>query len=100
MLGLQPEQLLELGVMNFIGVQVPVPQAQRAGLECQGQALFAFAQGLVGQVQRLAALHYPGFKAALGLQQLFFDPTALFDFPFQRLVEPFAVALGLLQVVD
>ncbi|MNF08053.1 hypothetical protein D3C80_2083680 [compost metagenome] len=59
LLWLQPEQFLELRMVDFIGVQVPIPQSQLTGLERQGQALFAFAQGLVGQVQRLAALHHP-----------------------------------------
>ena len=99
-LRVKAEQLAQLGVVDFVGLQVPVPQAQLAGLQGQGQALFTFAQGLAGRIQLGAALRNPGFQPGLGLAQLLLGATALVDFIGQRLVELLAAAMGGLQVLD
>ena len=96
----EAEQLAQLGMVDFVGLQVPVPQAQLAGLQGQGQALLALAQGLVGDIQLDAALGNPGFQPGLGFAQLFLGATTLLDLCAQRLVQLFAAGMGSLQVLD
>ena len=97
---IKAEQLLELGVMHFVGLQVPVPQPEGAGLQRQGQARFAFAQGLVRRIQLQAALDHPAFQADLGVAQFLFGTATLLDFPRQFEIELFAAGVRLLQALD
>ncbi|MNF73916.1 hypothetical protein D3C84_559340 [compost metagenome] len=97
---LQPEQFLELGVMHFVGLQVPVPEPQLTGLQRQRQPRLTLAQGLIGGIQIKAALSHAVFKTDLGLPQLFFGLAALLDFPRQFLIKPFTATLRLLQMLD
>lgn len=96
----EAEQLLNLRVMNLVGLQVPVPQPQLAGLQRQRQARFAFAQGLIGGVQLAAALSDTVFQVDLRFAQLAFGATPLLDFPRQLLIELFAARLRLLKMFD
>ncbi|MNH03796.1 hypothetical protein D3C79_630690 [compost metagenome] len=97
---LQAEQFTQLGMVDLVGFQVPVPQPQFAGLQGQGQALFALAQRLVGNIELLAALGDARLKSHLRLAQLFLDQPTLLDLPGQCLVKSFAAALRSLQVLD
>ena len=96
----EAEQFLNLRVVDFIGLQVPVPQAQLTGLQRQRQARFAFAQGLIGGVQLAAALGDAVFEFDLGLAQLALGTASMLDFLGQFEIELLAARLGLLQVLD
>ncbi|MNP74360.1 hypothetical protein D3C76_1712240 [compost metagenome] len=62
---LNTEQLFKLGVVHFIGLEIPVPQAQFTGLQRQRQTGFAFAQSLIGVVQFKTALRHPALQLYL-----------------------------------
>jgi hypothetical protein len=98
--GLQAEQFLELGVMDFVGLQVPVPEPQLAGFQGQGQARLAFTQGLVGDIQLQAALRHALLQPHLGRTQPGLGRTTLLDLPGQGLVKLRATGLRLLQMLD
>ncbi|MNT53944.1 hypothetical protein D3C72_1910670 [compost metagenome] len=100
MIGLEPEQLLNLRVMHFIGLQVPVPQPEFAGFQGQRQTRLTFAKGLIGRVQLQAALGDTAFQFDLNLPQFILGPSALVDFLGQLLIELVAVVLSLLQMLD
>ncbi|MNZ81492.1 hypothetical protein D3C78_1001610 [compost metagenome] len=93
---LQAEQFLNLRVMDFVGLQIPVPQPQLAGLQCQRQACFTLAQRLVGGVQLQAALSDAVFQVDLDLSQFVLGASTLFDLLGQLLIELITAALRLL----
>ncbi|MNP41296.1 hypothetical protein D3C76_1349900 [compost metagenome] len=86
--------------MDFVSLQVPIPQPQFTGLERQGQTRLTLAQGLAGDLQFKTALRYPRLQAHLGRPQFFLGRTTLLDLPGQRVVELGAAGLRLLQVLD
>ena len=94
--GLQAKQLLELRVVDLVGLQVPVPQAQFTGLQGHGQARFAFTQGEAGSIQLLAALRHTVLQADLGFTQVLLHLAALLDFAHQVLVQLLTALLRLL----
>ncbi|MNN45784.1 hypothetical protein D3C81_1601350 [compost metagenome] len=97
---LQTEQFLDLRVMDLVGLQVPVPQPQFAGLQCQRKARLTLAQRLVGRVQLQTALGDTAFQIDLDLAQFVFGTPTLVDFPGQLLIELVAAVLHLLQMLD
>ncbi|MNE38134.1 hypothetical protein D3C80_1320190 [compost metagenome] len=99
-LGFEAEDFLELRVMHFIALQVPVPQAQLAGLQGQGQTRLALAQGVGGIVQLQGALGHAHFQFGMGGAQLAFGPAALLDFAFQFAIERLGLLPGMLQATD
>ena len=98
--GFQAEQRFDLRVVDFIGLQIPVPQAQLTGLKCQRQPRLALAQRLIGLIQLKAALDDSGFEPDLGLAQFPLGLASLFDFPRQLMVELLIVGLRLLQMLN
>ena len=96
----QTEQCFDLRVVDFIGLQVPVPQAQLTGLKRQRQPLLTLAQRLIGLIQLKAALDDSGFEPDLGLAQFPLGLASLFDFPRQLMVELLIVGLCLLQMLN
>ncbi|MNZ81490.1 hypothetical protein D3C78_1001590 [compost metagenome] len=97
---LQAEQFLNLCVMDFVGLQIPVPQPQLAGLQCQRQARLTLAQCLIGGVQFQAALSDSVFQVDLDLSQFVLGTSALFYLLGQLLIELITAALRLLQMLD
>ncbi|MNV14130.1 hypothetical protein D3C71_1048050 [compost metagenome] len=86
--------------MDFVGLQIPVPQPQLAGLQCQRQARLTLAQCLVGGVQFQAALSDSVFQVDLDLSQFVLGTSALFYLLGQLLIELITAALRLLQMLD
>ena len=65
-MGLQAENFLEARVVHLIALQVPVPQAQLTGLNRQGQARAALAQGVGGFIQFKRAFSHAHFQLIMG----------------------------------
>ncbi|MNY05778.1 hypothetical protein D3C86_1385080 [compost metagenome] len=82
--------------MDFVGLQIPVPQPQLAGLQCQRQARLTLAQCLVGGIQFQAALSNTVFQVDLDFSQFGFGTPALFNLLGQLLIELVTAALRLL----
>ena len=87
--------------MQHLGMrQVPVPQAEFAGVEGQVQARLALAQ-LVGHLgQFTGALGDTLFEFIVGLAQLAFGVAALLDFAGKLGVELFGALRGTAQALD
>ena len=85
---LQAKQFLKLGVMDFVGLQVPVPQTQLHSPSTPApDAPSLLLKRLVGGVQFQAALCDTVFQTDLGFAQFVFGTTALVDFLGQLVVE-------------
>ncbi len=97
---LDAEDFLQVRVMDFVGLQVPVPHPQLAGLQGHGQARLALDQGVAGVGQLQGALGDADFQVVMGRAQLALGTPALLHFPRQLAVEPFGADLGVFQVVD
>ena len=69
------EDALQVAVVNLVGLQVPVPQAQFAGLQRQGQTLLALAQAWLASSSSRVAGH--AISSWPGLAQLAFGTAAL-----------------------
>ncbi|MCY1517581.1 hypothetical protein D9M68_522670 [compost metagenome] len=98
--GINAKDGFELRVVDLVGIQVPVPQAQLAGLQGQGQARFAFRQGVAGIGQFQGALGHAHLQFAMGTTQFALGAASLFHLAGQFFVEAFGAALGLFQVTD
>ena len=96
----QTEQFLDLRVVDFVGLQIPVPQPQLTGLQRQRQTCFAFAQGLIGSVQLAAAQGDAVFQLDLSFAQLALGAAPMVYFSRQFLIELLAARLCLLQMFD
>src|SRR5690606_12438261 len=99
-LAVQAEQFAQLRVVHLVADQIPVPQAQLAGLQGQGQAGLALAQRMGGLVQLQGALGNAHFQLGLRGTQLAFGMPALFHFAGQLAVQLVGLQLGLAEVVD
>ena len=86
--------------MDFVGLQVPVPQPQFAGLQCQRQARLTLAQRLIGRIKFQTTLGDTAFQIDLDFAQFVFGTPTLIDFPGQLLIELVAAVLRLLQILD
>ena len=96
----QTEQLAQVRVVHLVAFQIPVPQPQLAGLQRQGQARLALAQGMGRFVQLQGTFGHTHFQLAMGAAQFALGTATLLHLTRQFFIEPFGTLLGVLQVAD
>ena len=94
------EDALQMAMVHLVGGQVPVPQAELAGLQGQGQACLALAQGMAGVVQLQGALGHADFQLIVGPAQFALGTAALLHLAGQLLIESLGALPGVLQALD
>ncbi len=94
------EQRVEARVVHLVGGQVPVPQAQLAGLHGQGQLGFTGLQIVGGLFQLSSALVYPFFQIVVAVAQGLLRAAALAYLAGQLLVQFFSVLVGVAEVAQ